>query len=81
MLRHPAGHRPLQPKLKLPRSSLCPQQPHLTRESVPPSLGSCALRLSTTLFPKAATASTGEKKQRRGSERGQAPRCSQQPRS
>lgn len=25
-----------------------------------PSLGSCALRLSTTLFPKAATASTGE---------------------
>lgn len=65
VLRHQAGRHPLQtPKLKgkLPCISLRPPRARMTQESVPPSLGSCALRLSTTLFPKAATASTREKK-------------------
>ena len=54
----------------------------MKQESVPPSLGSCALRLSTTLFPKAATASTREKQQKeRQLERGRAPRFTQRPRS
>lgn len=45
-------------------------QPTPLRSAAAPSLGSCARRLSTTLFPKAATASTGKKEKEKEEEKG-----------